>query len=278
LRERRTTKRPSTGTTEIGAMPLTALDVEEAIRSGEIGIYFQPKVDAQSLDLIGVEVLARWFHDDGSQTQPHAFVRVCEQYGLSDLLFDAVLDQTVAAARRLTHLNPSLKFAVNVSARSLVRAETFELVRARLERAGLAPSRIILEVTETGLVQDLKVALGVLNRLRLHGIGLSIDDFGTGYSSIDLLRRAPFDELKVDRSFIANGVRDPAARHIIGSSVNLARGLGLRVVAEGVETREELALVRALGCDEVQGYLVARPMPEASLERLLMRPGPVTTV
>ncbi|HRE91711.1 MAG TPA: EAL domain-containing protein [Myxococcota bacterium] len=203
---------------------------------------------------------------------------MAEHHGLSDLLFEAILDQTLATARRLNHHHPTLRFAVNVSARSLVKAETFEVVRGRLERAGLSPSRLILEVTETGLVQDMKVALSVLNRLRLLGVGLSIDDFGTGYSSIDLLRRAPFDELKIDRSFVANGVRDPSARHIIASSVSMARGLGLRVVAEGVENRDELALVRSLGCDELQGYLIARPMPEASLERLLLRGGPVTTL
>jgi EAL domain-containing protein (putative c-di-GMP-specific phosphodiesterase class I) len=278
LKMRRAADRPSTGTTEIGAMPLTALDVEEAIRTGEIGTHFQPKVDATTLEMIGVEVLARWYHDDGSQTQPHAFVRVAEHHGLSDLLFEAILDQTLATARRLNGIHPTLRFAVNVSARSLVKAETFDIVRGRLERAGLAPSRLILEVTETGLVQDLKIALGVLNRLRLLGVGLSIDDFGTGYSSIDLLRRAPFDELKIDRSFVANAVRDPSARHIIASSVSMAKGLGLRVTAEGVENRDELALVRSLGCDEIQGYLVARPMPEASLERLLLRGGPVTTL
>ena len=240
-------------------------EVEEALRAQGITIHLQPKVLADTLVPVGVEALARWFRADGGVVPPVTFVRVAEQNGLSDLLFESVLRQSLATVKRLESAGFDLKVSVNVSASSLARVDVVEKILRYALEAEVDTKRLVLEVTETGLVRDLRIALDVLTRLRLHGIELSIDDFGTGYSSIDLLRRVPFTELKVDRSFVMNGVRDASARHIIASSIGLARGLGMCVVAEGVETEAELKLVRALGCNEIQGYLTGRPMDEAAL-------------
>jgi EAL domain-containing protein (putative c-di-GMP-specific phosphodiesterase class I) len=138
--------------------------------------------------------------------------------------------------------------------------------------AGIQPRDLVLEVTETGVMEDLTTALDVLTRLRLKGFGLSIDDFGIGYSSFEQLGRIPFTEMKLDRSFVNKGQQDPAARAILESSMGMAQKLGLVTVAEGVETVGELALVRELGCDNVQGYLVAKPMPLDALLTWLAQP------
>lgn len=261
-----TSARPATpGGNNREPVRVTAEEVAQALALREITVHLQPKVRADSLQPIGVEALARWFRADGSFISPGVFVPIIESQGLQDTLFDLVLEQSLDVSRRLTERGYPLKISVNVSALSLERLEFVERVLDRTRRSGVDPHRLVLEVTETGLVRDQRVALDVLTRLRLHGIELSIDDFGTGYSSIDLLRRVPFTELKVDRSFIMTCVRDQSARHIISSSVGLARGLGMMVVAEGVETATELATVRELGCDEIQGYFTGRPMAESAL-------------
>jgi len=136
-----------------------------------------------------------------------------------------------------------------------------DLLLRAAQSEGLTPADIMLEVTETGVTKDIAVALDVLTRLRLKGFGLSIDDFGIGYSSFEQLGRIPFTEMKLDRSFVQRGGRDAAARAILESSLAMARKLELTTVAEGVETEAELALMRELGCDDVQGHLIARPMP-----------------
>jgi EAL domain-containing protein (putative c-di-GMP-specific phosphodiesterase class I) len=136
-----------------------------------------------------------------------------------------------------------------------------ETIDRELQRHAIAPESLIVEITESGLMHDARIGLDVLLRLRLKGIGLSIDDFGTGYSTINQLRRLPFTELKIDQSFVASATKNPASRIILESSIEMARRLNLRTVAEGVETEQDLELIRSLGCDVVQGFLVAKPMP-----------------
>jgi len=240
-------------------------EVAHAIASRQLTIHLQPKVRADSLKPVGAEALARWFRPDGTVVPPNVFIPIVEAHGLHDALLDLVLEQSMGVARRLEDRGHPLKISVNVSAQSLEHLELVERVLARASANRVDPRRLVIEVTETGLVRDQRVALDVLTRLRLHGFELSIDDFGTGYSSIDLLRRVPFTELKVDRSFTKTCVRDQSARHIISTSVELARGLGMLVVAEGVESATELAVVRELGCDEIQGYFTGRPMAEEAL-------------
>lgn len=162
-----------------------------------------------------------------------------------------------------------LKIAVNVSADSLVRLDLPELILDTADRCGVEPTRIVLEVTETKLMRDLKGPLEILTRLRMRGVSLSIDDFGTGHSSMEQLKRIPFTELKVDRAFVHGAAKDMSARAILESSVSLGRSLSMTIVAEGVEDQTDWDLIASIGVDVVQGYFVARPMPADEFEAWL---------
>ena len=241
---------------------LRPLDVVEGLRLGEFVPWFQPKVDAHTLKPYGAEALARWQRPDGSVISPFAFVPLMEVHGLIDELFIAMLGQTLEAAKALhEHGFGDVKLAVNLAASTLGTLNLPDIIDQQLQQHQVSPNKLILEITESGLMHDARIGLDVLLRLRLKGIGLSIDDFGTGYSTIDQLRRLPFTELKVDQSFVASAAKNPASQIILQSSIEMARRLNLRTVAEGVETEQDLEMIRNLGCDVVQGFLVARPMP-----------------
>lgn len=241
---------------------LRPTDVADGLRLGEFVPWFQPKVDAHTLKPYGAEALARWQRPDGSVISPFAFVPLMEVHGLIDELFITMLGQTLAAARVL-HENGfgDVKLAVNLAASTLGTLNLPDIIDQQLQQHQVSPDKLILEITESGLMHDARIGLDVLLRLRLKGIGLSIDDFGTGYSTIDQLRRLPFTELKVDQSFVASAAKNPASQIILQSSIELARRLNLRTVAEGVENEQDLDMIRNLGCDVVQGFLVAKPMP-----------------
>jgi EAL domain-containing protein (putative c-di-GMP-specific phosphodiesterase class I)/signal transduction histidine kinase/DNA-binding response OmpR family regulator len=248
------------------AQEITAQAIREGIDAGEFAVWFQPKVDAVSLAPVGVEALARWVRGASGHVAPDRFIVAAERLGLIPELSRALLDAALAGAARIAAHGTDLTLAINISGRMLDDLTLPDWISARTIAMGLKPQGIVLEITETGLSDDFTRALDVLTRLRLKGFGLSIDDFGIGYSSFEQLGRVPFTELKLDRSFVSRGSRDPAARAILEGSMDMARKLGLSTVAEGVETVEDLELVRSLGCDGVQGYLIARPM---ELEGLL---------
>ena len=241
----------------------------EAIREGiyrdEFSIWFQPKVDALSLRPIGVEALARWRRHDGGLVPPDDFIVAAEREGLIGELSQILVSKALLEGARLHAAGFPLIIAVNLSGRWLDDLNLPDFVLATVQLAGLKVGDVLFEVTETGVMADLTVALDVLSRLRLKGFGLAIDDFGIGYSSFEQLGRIPFTELKLDRSFVIKGNRDIAARAILESSMDMARKLGLSTVAEGVETEDDLELVRSLGCNAVQGYLLAKPMAVADL-------------
>ncbi|MEN9867436.1 MAG: hypothetical protein RL748_3026, partial [Pseudomonadota bacterium] len=241
---------------------LRPTDVTEGLLRGEFVPWFQPKVDAITLKPYGAEALARWRRPDGSVISPFAFVPLMEMHGLIDQLFITILSQTLAASKKLQQQGfVDLKLAVNLAASTLATLNLPDIIDRELQLNDIAPEKLILEITEPGLMHDARIGLDVLLRLRLKGIGLSIDDFGTGYSTIDQLRRLPFTELKVDQSFVASAAKNPASKIILESSIDLARRLNLRTVAEGVESEDDLDMIRNLGCDVVQGFLVAKPMP-----------------
>jgi signal transduction histidine kinase/EAL domain-containing protein (putative c-di-GMP-specific phosphodiesterase class I)/DNA-binding response OmpR family regulator len=245
---------------------ITADAIREGIAQGEFEVWFQPKVDAVTLAPVGVEALARWVRGRAIHVAPDRFIVAAERLGLIPELSRALVDAALAGAARLAAQGAGLTVAINISRRMLDDLALPDWISARTHAAGLTPQAVVLEVTETGLSEDLTRALDVLTRLRLKGFGLSIDDFGIGYSSFEQLGRVPFTELKLDRSFVSRGCDDPAARAILEGSMGMARKLGLTTVAEGVETVEDLELIRSLGCDRVQGYLIARPL---QLEELL---------
>ncbi len=237
----------------------------EAIRAGiarqEFSVWLQPKVNAVTLEPEGVEALARWRQADGSLVPPDLFIVVAESCGIIDELSGVLLATALHEGARLHAAGFPLKLSINLSALWLDDLNLPDLMARSTRAVKLTPADIILEVTETGVTKDVAIALDVLTRLRLKGFGLSIDDFGIGYSSFEQLGRIPFTEMKLDRSFVNRGTQDSAARAILESSMAMAKKLELTTVAEGVETQAELELMRDLGCDNVQGYLIAKPMP-----------------
>lgn len=246
----------------------TPVVTRESILAGmagnEFSIWFQPKVDAVSLRPAGFEALARW-RTGGNFIPPDIFITVAEHEGLIGELSKVLVITALVEGAKLFAAGFPLKIAINLSGRWLNELSLPEFMLAHTMLAGLRAEDVILEVTETGVMEDLTTALDVLTRLRLKGFGLSIDDFGIGYSSFEQLGRIPFTELKLDRSFVNKGTQDAAALAILEGSMDMARKLGLSTVAEGVETEAELELVRSLGCDRVQGYLIAKPMPVENL-------------
>jgi EAL domain-containing protein (putative c-di-GMP-specific phosphodiesterase class I)/signal transduction histidine kinase/CheY-like chemotaxis protein/HPt (histidine-containing phosphotransfer) domain-containing protein len=239
---------------------ISAESILEGIRQGEFEVWFQPKVDAATLAPIGVESLARWPRGALGPVSPDRFIVAAERLGVIDELTRALVDAALEGAARLASHGADLSLAINISGRMLDDLTLPDWLSTHTIAAGLRPQAVVLEITETGLSEDLTRALDVMTRLRLKGFGLSIDDFGIGYSSFEQLGRVPFTELKLDRSFVSRGCHDASARAILEGSMDMARKLGLSTVAEGVETVEDLELVRSLGCDRVQGYLIARPM------------------
>lgn len=258
-----------------GGPEIGVADIAAGIENKQFTAFFQPKVKADSLEVVGLEALARWQHPVHGLIPPGLFIPLAEANGLIEALTMSVFRRALEAGGELHRQGHKLKIAVNYSAQSFGSLELPEFVVDSAKAAGLDPKCLIIEVTESGLMSDLTVALEVLSRLRLKGVSLSIDDFGTGYSSMDQLRRIPFSELKIDQGFVRGAAHDPMARSILESSVDMARKLNLVTVAEGVETEEDLEIVRGLGCDLVQGFLIARPMALPDLlEWLKRRQGP----
>jgi PAS domain S-box-containing protein len=239
--------------------------IREGIANDEFTVWFQPKVDAISLRPVGVEALARWQRPGSGVLTPDVFIEVAEREGLIGELSQILTSRALMEGSRLHDAGFPLTIAVNLSGLWLDDLQLPDFMLATAQAAGLRPSDVILEVTETGVLKELTTALDVLTRLRLKGFGLSIDDFGIGYSSFEQLDRIPFTELKLDRSFVNKGSTDATARAILQSSMDMARRMALATVAEGVETEADLELVRAMGCDRLQGYLIARPMPTDAL-------------
>lgn len=247
----------------------SAVLTPETLRAGmarrEFSVWLQPKVDAESLRPVGVEVLARWQQADGSFVPPDLFIVMAERSGLIAELSGVLLSLGLEAGAMLHAAGFPLTLSVNLSALWLDDLRLPDLMQRSVESVGLRTADVIVEVTETGVTKDVAVALDVLTRLRLKGFGLSIDDFGIGYSSFEQLGRIPFTEMKLDRSFVNRGQQDPAARAILESSMAMAQKLSLSTVAEGVETDGELSLMRGMGCGSIQGYLIARPLPVDAL-------------
>jgi EAL domain-containing protein (putative c-di-GMP-specific phosphodiesterase class I)/FixJ family two-component response regulator len=235
-------------------------EVETAILDGQLIAWYQPKVDLAQGAVVGVEALVRWRHPRDGLIYPDQFVPVAERHGLIDPLTREVLRQAVDQVVAWDHQGLELQVAVNVSMDNLTSLGFPDFVAKVLGDAGIAPSRIRLEVTESRLMEDPVTPLDVLARLRLKGIPLSIDDFGTGHSSLAQLRDIPCDELKIDRGFVHKGAGDPSMRAIVEASVGMARQIGMKTVAEGVEDMHDWDFVRETGCLQAQGYFIAKPM------------------
>ena len=239
--------------------------LEAAIEAAEFEPWFQPKIDIARRTPIGVEVLARWPNASQGPVYPDAFIPVAEKNGLIDRLTLLLVEKATHMAASWRGQGIDLKLAFNVSMESLNNLKLPDLLVERLRCSGKALDHFQLEVTESRLMDDCVAPLDVLLRLRMKKISLSIDDFGTGHSNLSQLRDLPFDELKLDRSYVQASLHDERILAILESSIDMAKKLNMTLVAEGVETLEEWRQVERLGCDQVQGYLTARPMPGAEI-------------
>ncbi len=244
--------------------PIQELSPEEirtGLDTGQVETFFQPKVTVADRRVVGAECLARWRHPVRGLILPAAFISVAEEHGLIDDLTMAVFRKAMVHLKEWARSGHDLKVSVNVSMDNLDRLDLPEVFSDIVRQAGVETGQVILEMTESRLMNNIATSLEIITRFRLKGFGLSIDDFGTGYSSMEKLKQLPFTELKVDRSFVCGASKDSVARTILESSVQMGHALGMSVVAEGAETQEDWDLLATVGCDEVQGYFVARPMP-----------------
>lgn len=236
-------------------------DLRLAIAHDEIKVYVQPQLEAASGALHGVEVLARWTSPVHGVVPPSCFVALAATNGMIDVLTENMLAKSLAACGGWRRAGLATRISVNAPISSMCNLILPDTIAAVARRHGVEAAQLTLEITESGFMQDPVRSLDVLTRLRLRGVGLAIDDFGCGYSSLQQLKRMPFDELKIDCSFVTAMLRDRESRSIVKSSLELARELGMRSVAEGVETQAHWDALVELGCDVVQGYHIARPFP-----------------
>jgi EAL domain-containing protein (putative c-di-GMP-specific phosphodiesterase class I) len=235
-------------------------------------VYYQPLVDVDTGRIMGTEALVRWQHPERGLVSPMEFIPIAEETGQIAAIGHVVLQRACAQAAQWSAAGHPLRMSVNVSVDQL-RDEHFAATVAQvLAETGLAPRRLCLEITESSLVREVEQGASALARLRRLGVHLAVDDFGTGYSSLSYLHDLPIDELKVDRSFIARLDRDDhddRDQHMVAAVVGMARALGLSVVAEGVESVQQLEFLAGLQCPIAQGYLFAAPLPADDLLALV---------
>ncbi len=243
------------------------VDLRQALQNGELELYYQPLIDLRHDRLAGIEALVRWHHPRRGLVEPSAFIELAEETGLIMPIGEWVLTSACTQASAWS----GVRMSVNLSPVQFRHADLVAAVKAALERSGLAPGRLELEITESVLLAEPQESLLTLLRLKDLGVRITIDDFGTGHSSLGHLRTFPFDKIKIDRSFVHDLDRDRDAEAIIRAVVTLGRGLGIETCAEGVEDSGQLARLASDGCDEVQGYLFCRPMPASDVQGFIAR-------
>ncbi|MDR3724940.1 MAG: EAL domain-containing protein [Terracidiphilus sp.] len=251
-------------------------DLRKGLDNGEFVLYYQPEVELSTLRIVGVEALIRWNHPERGLILPMDFIPVAEESGLILPIGDWGLSEACAQIQRWNSEDrtfASPRVCVNLSARQFSREGLADHIEALLRLSGISSTQLGLEMTESSLISDTATALEVLGDLRRLGISLLMDDFGTGYSSLSYLHSFPFDVLKIDRSFVGRMTDGDQALQIVRTIIELARVLGMDVVAEGIETVDQYRLLRDLGCRFGQGYLFARPLPADQITEMLLLPG-----
>ncbi|MCH8050477.1 MAG: PAS domain S-box protein [Chloroflexi bacterium] len=245
-------------------------DLRRALAHDEFVLHYQPQIAIDSGELVGIEALIRWQHPERGLLLPNEFVGVAQDSGLMTRLDERSLRAASAqcVAWQRAH-SPSLRLSVNFATNALLDRGLPQRVESTLRSSGLAPASLVVEITEQHAVQDLPSTQRALRELKTLGVQIAVDDFGTGHSSLAYLSQFPIDVVKIDRAFVAGIGRTPEDSAIVVAIVSMARGLGLKVIAEGVETEEQLAFLKALRCDEFQGYLFSKPVPPHELEKLL---------
>jgi diguanylate cyclase (GGDEF)-like protein/PAS domain S-box-containing protein len=245
-------------------------DLRRAIKNQEFELFYQPKLNTSTGIIQGVEALIRWNHPEKGLVLPYEFIEIAEKRGLITEIGDWVLKQACWQAKAWLDSDiPPVKVAINLSSIQLREKSFADRVLYTLEEFNLPPQYLELEVTETILMENVETAVNILNRLHCRGIGISIDDFGTGYSSLSYLKNLPINTLKIDRSFITDLLSDEYDKNIVSTIISMAHGMNLQVVAEGVETREQFELLKEMSCDEIQGYLLSKPVDNLKITTLL---------
>jgi diguanylate cyclase (GGDEF)-like protein/PAS domain S-box-containing protein len=234
-------------------------ELRHAVERGEMELFYQPLVNCHTGGIDGFEALLRWRHPRRGLISPGVFIPIAEESGFVARIGQWVIGQACATAALWTE---PYQVSVNVAASQFRSADLPRMVAAALSQSGLPPGRLQLEITESAFIEDAEAVVGVLRRMQALGVHLALDDFGTGFSSLSYLRMFPFDKVKIDQSFVTDIGQSAAATMIVNAIIALCHNLGLSVIVEGVETPQQLEVLRALGCDQVQGYLLGRPAPE----------------
>jgi len=240
-------------------------DLRKAIELGQLELYYQPKIHAPSGEITGAEALLRWNHPSRGMVSPGMFIPIAERYGLILPLGRWVIDEACRQVRAWRDQGMRMRVAVNLSVHQLRQVDLAQQINAALQKHQINPDLLTCEVTESSAMDDVDMTVRVLKQLDEVGVYISIDDFGTGHSSLSYLRKLPADELKIDRSFVQDLETSEDARKVALAVVNLAKALSLKVVAEGVETEGQDRILREFGCDQLQGYLFAKPMSAKAL-------------
>ncbi len=238
-----------------------ANDLQQAIQDNEFELYYQPKVAVANKKTVGVEALIRWKHPLMGYISPAEFIPLAEDLGLIDQIGSFVLCEAVDQCARWLEKGYEIPIAINVSAKQMQRRDMAEEIIAALEERKLPPHLLSVELTETSFLHCLEETSATINQLREAGVAIAIDDFGTGYSSLSYIRNMSLDVLKIDRSFLMNIEDSSMDRTIVSSIIHMSQAMGLSVVAEGIEAETQYTILKELNCDQIQGYMIARPMP-----------------
>lgn len=251
--------------------PQPAVDIPEeelrrAVERGEFVLHYQPQIEIATRKVCGLEALARWQHPRRGLIFPDNFIARIESLGLSDRFGWLMINRGLSEAKQFVdQAGQMLRMSFNASVDSLRDLRFPDTFASLLQKHGVAPERIVIEITETGLIKEIHHTLDVLTRLRVKNIELSIDDFGTGYAVMQQLRNIPATELKIDRTFVMNMLSNGSDRIMVQKTIEIGHELGMSVIAEGVETEEQLEFLRWKGCDQAQGYLISRPLAPQKL-------------
>jgi EAL domain-containing protein (putative c-di-GMP-specific phosphodiesterase class I) len=257
---------------------ITAANIRQAIDGGELRLHYQPLVDIKTGAVRSVEALLRWEHPEYGHLNPELVVNLAEQNGLIRPLTDWVMATALAACAEWRKQGWNFRVGINATPELLFESDFADSVVKALDKAGVPPENLVIEITEGQAIAEQLEVLETLARLRLARVSLAIDDFGTGYSSLGRLHSLPFTELKIDKSFVMDTAGDPRLEMVVRAIAELGRNLGLTVIAEGVASREAWDLVESMGCDIAQGYFVSRPLPADKLTEWLYRWDVPTTV
>ena len=254
-------------------------DLSTAIRNGELSLHYQPQARARhkmtNSHVLGFEALARWVHPVRGFVPPGDFIPLAEESGLIIEMGEWILRE---ACREAASWPKDLQISVNLSPAQFMHGDLVGLVHSILLETGLAPGRLELEITEGVLIEDFDRALSLLRRLKALGVRIAMDDFGSGYSSLTYLQSFPFDKIKIDRAFVMNLGCNAQSAAIIRAMIGLGHGLNISIVAEGVETQEQLSFLADEACDQVQGYFLGKPAPIEDYAEWVGRPANVSSL